>query len=54
MQKKAEWDSQQENQPDATEGNDIVDYDPDINYEGLEPKVEPVAQEQMEVDPDME
>ena len=42
---------QQEEQPDATEGNDIVEYDPDIDYEGSEPKNEWVAQEQKEKDP---
>ena len=34
-----ERDSQQEDQPDATGGKDIADYDLDINYEGSEPKV---------------
>ena len=45
---------QQEVQWDATEGNDIDDYNVDVDYEGLEPKVEPDAQEQREVDPDAE
>ena len=33
---------------------DIADYDMDIGYEGSEPKVEPTAQIQNEVDPDAE
>ena len=37
---------QQEGQPDVAVGEDIADYDPDVGYEGSEPKVEPVAQEQ--------
>ena len=40
-----ERDPQQEGQPDATHGKDITDYDPDVDYEGSEPKVEPVAQD---------
>ena len=44
----------QEDQPDATEGNDIADYEPGIDYEGSEPKVKQCAQEQKEVDPDAE
>ena len=35
---------QQEEQPDATVGKVIVDYDPDVDYEGTEPKNEPDAQ----------
>ena len=31
-------------QPDATEGKEIADYDLDVDYEGSEPKVEPDAQ----------
>ena len=44
----------QEGHPDTAKGRDIADYTPDIDYEGSEPKVEPVAQEQREVDPDEE
>ena len=47
-------DHQQEEQPDATEGKDIVDYDPDVDYEGLEMEVDTVAQDQSEVDPGAE
>ena len=47
-------DPQQGEQPDATEGKDIADYDPDVDYKGSEPKVEPDMQEQSEVDPDTE
>ena len=36
--------TQQEEQPDAREAKVIVDYDPDIGYEGSEPKNEPVGQ----------
>ena len=39
---------QQEEQPDATEGEAIVDYDLDVDYEGLEHENEPVAQEEKE------
>ena len=49
-----ERDPQQEDQPDATEGKDIADYNPDVGYEGSEPKAEQSAQEQSEVDPDAE
>ena len=49
-----ERDSQQEDQPDATAGEDIVDYNPDLDYDGSEPEVEQSAQEQREVDPDAE
>ena len=49
-----ERDPQQEDQPDATGGKDIADYNPDIDYEGSEPKVKQSAQEQREVDPDAE
>ena len=42
---------QQEEQPDSTEGKVIADYDPDLDYEGSEPKNEPVTQEQKEEDP---
>ena len=47
-------DPQQGDKPDAIVGKDIEDYNMDINYEGLEPKVEQRAQEQREVDPDTE
>ena len=43
---------QQEEQPDASEGKVIADYDPDVDYEGSEPKNEPVTQEEKEEDPD--
>ena len=36
------------------EGKDIVDYNPDVDYEGSESKVEPVTQGQKEEDPDAE
>ena len=49
-----ERDPQQENQPDATEGKNIADCNPDIGFEGSEPKVEPVAQDQRAIDPDAE
>ena len=35
---------QQEKQPNATAGKDIVDYDPEVDYEGSESKNEPVIQ----------
>ena len=46
-----ERDPQQEDQSDATEGEDIADYNPDVDYEGSEPKVELVPQVEREVDP---
>ena len=49
-----EQDSQQEEQADAREGKVIVDYNPDVDYEQSEPKNEPVAQDQREVNPDAE
>ena len=49
-----ERDPQQEDQPDPTEGKDIVNYDPDIDYEWSETKNEPVAQDQKGIDPDPE
>ena len=49
-----ERDPQQEDQPDAIGGEDIVDYNPDVDYEGSEPKVKQSAQEQREVHPDTE
>ena len=39
---------QQEEQPDATEGNVVADYNLDVDYEGSEPKNEPVTQEEVE------
>ena len=45
---------QQEDQQDATGGEDISDYNLDVDYEGSEPKVEQSAQEQREVEPDRE
>ena len=53
-QQEPEGDPQQEDQPDVTEGKDIADYDPDVDYEGSEPKVKQSAQEQREDDPDTE
>ena len=50
----SERDPQQREQPDATEGKVIADYDLDVDYEGSEPKVEPDALEQREDDPDAE
>ena len=47
-----EQDPQQENQSDTTEGKDTADYDLDVDYEGSEPDVVPVAQVEREVDPD--
>ena len=47
-------DSQQEDQQDAIGGKDIADYGLDVDYEGSEPKVKQSAQEQREVDPDVE
>ena len=41
-----ERDPQQEEQPDTKGGKDIADYDPDVDYEGSEPKVKQSAQEQ--------
>ena len=47
-------DPQQEDQLDAAEGKGIADYDPDVDNVGSEPKVEPVAQDEREFDPDAE
>ena len=44
----------QEGHPDTAKGGVIADYDPYIDYEGSEPEVESVTQEQREVDPDAE
>ena len=49
-----ERDHQQEEQSDATGREDIANYDVDIGYVGSEPKVEPDAQVEREVDPDAE
>ena len=49
-----ERDPQQEEQPDATGGKNIADYDPDVDYEWSEPEVEPVTQDQREVGSDAE
>ena len=49
-----ERDSQQEDQPDATKGKDIADYNLDVDYEGSEPKFDQSAQEKREIDPDAE
>ena len=49
-----ERDPQQEGQPDATEGKNIVDYNANVDCEGSEPRNEPVAQDQSEVNPDAE
>ena len=43
-------DPQQEDQPDATGGKDIEDYNPDVDYEEWEPKVEQSGPEQREVE----
>ena len=40
---------QQEEQSDTIEGIVIVDYNPDVDYEGSEPKVEPGTQEKRKV-----
>ena len=45
---------QQEEQPDATKGKVIADYDPDKDFEGSNPINEPVAQEEKEEDPNAE
>ena len=45
---------QQEEQLDAAEGKVIADYDLDIDYEGSEPKNEPVTQEEKDKDPNAE
>ena len=37
---------QQRRQPDTTEGEVTVDYDLDVDYEGSEPKKEPIVQEE--------
>ena len=47
-----EKDHQQEEQPDATEGEVTEDYNLDIDNEGSELKVEWDAQEQRDIDPD--
>ena len=39
---------QQEGWPDAAKGKVIVDYGPNIDYAGSEPKIELVAQEEKE------
>ena len=49
-----ERDHQQEDQPDVTEGKDIADYNPDMDYEALESQNEQVAQDQREVNYDAE
>ena len=43
-----ETNHQQEEQPDATEGKVRVDYNPDIDNEGSEPKDESVTQAEIE------
>ena len=47
-------DPQQEDHFDAGEGEYTADYNPDVDYVGSEPKVEPVTQDEREVDPDAE
>ena len=49
-----ERDPHQEEQQNATESEDIADYDLDIDYVSSEPKVESVTQDEREVDPDAE
>ena len=49
-----EQDTQQEDQPYVTEGKDRADYNLDVDYDGSEPKVEPVTQVEMEVNSDAE
>ena len=41
-----EQDPQQDGQPDVAEGEDLADYNPDVDYVGSEPKVESVAQDE--------
>ena len=50
----SERDPQQEDQLDTAEGKDTADYDQDVDYEGSEPKVKTVAQDERDVDPDAE
>ena len=45
---------EKEEQADAIEGEDIADYNPDVDYEGSESKIEPVAQEEKEENSDAE
>ena len=45
-------DPQQGLRPDTTEGKDIAQYKPDVDYKGSEPGIEPGNQEQREDDPD--
>ena len=47
-------DPQEEDWFDAAESKDTADYNLDIDYVGSEPEVEPVAQDEREVDPDSE
>ena len=47
-----EKDPQEEDQPDATESKNIAEYNLDVDYVGSEPKVEKVAQDKREIDPD--
>ena len=49
-----ERDPQKEDQQDATQGEDIADYNPDVDYKGSKPKVKQSAQEQRKVNPDAE
>ena len=49
-----ERDPQQEDKPDATVGKDIEDYNPGVDYDRSEPKVQQSAQEKREADPDTE
>ena len=42
-----------EEQPNATKGKVLVDYNPDIDYPGLELKNEPDAQEEKEENTDV-
>ena len=45
-------DPQQEEQPDASEGRVIADYNLDIVYEGSEPENEPVTEAEVEENSD--
>ena len=47
-------DPQQDDQSVTAEGKDIADYDPNVDYEGSEPKVESDAQVEREVNSDAE
>ena len=49
-----ERDPQQEDQPDATEGRDMEEYNLDVVHEESEPRVKQSAPEQRDIHPDAE